>query len=412
MLIVLKYVRNMSLKLVIKCLGAGLLLGSTIGLAQSDSNTRQQIAEHNRKVQQYLREKKPELAIPELQALIALDPEDADAHGNLGVMMFFKGDCASAVPQLREAKTLHPSLWRLQVLVGMCELRSNDLTAARADLEEAYPHLEDAKTRMEAGMQLVNIYTNGGDFEKAAPIIAQLRADNPTDVSLLYMSYRIYTEMAGESMLRLSMVNPDSAEMHQIMGHESFRYGDPASAIAHYREAIKLNPRLPGVHFELAEVLNESLSPENKAEALKEYKLALEMNPQDEKAECRLGDLDAERGDLAAAYADYARATSLQPSDIDAKLGQAKTLILMDKRDEALPVLQQVIDAEPANASAHYLMSKVLWQMGRKEEAQQQVDLYKQAKAMKDKLQATYKQLRINPSHHVDDEADAAPKEK
>jgi hypothetical protein len=57
-------------------------------------------------------------------------------------------------------------------------------------------------------------------------------------------------------------------------------------------------------------------------------------------------------------------------------------------------------------------MSKVLWQMGRKEEAQQQVDLYKQAKAMKDKLQATYKQLRINPSHHVDDDTDAAPKEK
>jgi len=263
-------------------------------------------------------------------------------------------------------------------------------------------------------MQLVNIYTNGGDFEKAAPIIAQLRAGDPTNVALLYMSYRIHTEIAGEAMLRLSMVNADSAEMHQIMGHESFRYGDPASAIAHYREAIKLNPRLPGVHFELAEVLNESLSPANKAEAQKEYKLALELNPHDEKAECRLGDLDAEKGDLAAAYTDYTKAASLQPSDVDAKLGLAQTLILMDKRDEALPLLQQVVDLEPANASAHYLLSKLLWQSGRKEEAQHQVDLYKQAKAMKDKLQATYKQLRINPAHDhaVDETEDAAPKEK
>jgi len=48
------------------------------------------------------------LAIPEFRAIVALDPKDVDALGNLGVLLFFQGDYANATPQLRAAVKLRP----------------------------------------------------------------------------------------------------------------------------------------------------------------------------------------------------------------------------------------------------------------------------------------------------------------
>ena len=66
------------------------LLSSASLPAQSDSaSTAQQIEMHSRKAQTYLQQKQPELAIPELQAVVALDPKNADSQGNLGVYSIF-----------------------------------------------------------------------------------------------------------------------------------------------------------------------------------------------------------------------------------------------------------------------------------------------------------------------------------
>ncbi len=388
----------MSFKLLVRWIRIGLLLNCSLCVAQTPPNLQQELAEHSRKLQQYLQEKKPDLAIPELQALIALDPTNVDARGNLGVLLFFKGDCAHATPELRAATARRPRLWHVQVLLATCERQAGDLPAARNDFETAFPHLEDKKVILQAGMELIDLYTATGDLDKAAVVVERLRGQDPANVRVLYTAYRIYTQLAGQAMLGLSMADPDSAEMHQMVAHETLRYGDPDGAIAHYRAAIKINPKLPGIHFELAEVLNDSLKPAYKEEAVREYRLALELNPADEKAECRLGEIDAESGNISQAYKDYAKAVQLAPGDVDAKLGLAKTMILMKQQDQALPLLEQVVQLEPANDAAHFLLSKAYWQSGRKEDAKREVDLYKRYKAMQDKLQAVYKEMRINPT--------------
>lgn len=90
--------------------GIILVLGHGISIAQAIGDIPQQIAEHSRRAEEFLREKKPDLAIPELQAVVALDPNDQDTRANLGVLLFFQGDFAQAVPQLRAAFQLKPDL--------------------------------------------------------------------------------------------------------------------------------------------------------------------------------------------------------------------------------------------------------------------------------------------------------------
>src|SRR6185436_17474115 len=125
-----------------------------------------------------------------------------------------------------------------------------------------------------------------------------LKQLKPTDPDVLYAAHRVYSDLAGETMLGVAMTAPKSARMHQMMAHELARQGLTEGAILHYREALKLAPSLPGLHFELAEVLNRSSNPVDQDEVEKEYQAALAENSSDGKTESRLGDVALRKTDL------------------------------------------------------------------------------------------------------------------
>ena len=66
-----------------------------------------------------------------------------------------------------------------------------------------------------------------------------------------------------------------------------------------------------------------------------------------------------------------AKAVELQPADADAKLGLAKTLIEMNQPDKALPLLEDAVQLEPTNATAHYRLATLYRKMGRADDAKQ-----------------------------------------
>lgn len=363
---------------------------------QPTANTHdQELSAHRAKAAEYLAQKDADHAIKELTAILQLDPNDAEAHANLGFLFFIKNDCERAVPELRSAVDARTDFWRQRVLLGLCEERLGDAKGAIHDLQFAYPSILDDNLKFMAGKSLILLYSNTGELAKAAAILEDLRPSHPTDLELLYISYRIYTDLAGEAMISLSLVDADSAQMHQVMGYEMMRYGDQPSAIAHYRQAIKANPNLPGLHFELAEALNTDKAGGNKAEAEAEYKLALQQNPTDEKAECRLGEFASDRGDLDEALKHYQRAYELQPQEPAAMLGLAKIYAARKQLDKAASLLEQLEKNDPTDDSVHFRLGTVYRQMGRTEDAKREFAEYQKYKEMKDKLRKIYKDLRL-----------------
>jgi tetratricopeptide (TPR) repeat protein len=339
-----------------------------------------------------------------LEKLVALDPNNVEAHGNIGVLLFFRGEYRQAVPQLRAAIQMQPNLSRIQALLGMAEEHTSDFLNARKDLEVSFPLLEDKKFKTQAGLELVGIYTQTGNLDQAVIVIGQLQKADPENPEVQYAAYRTYADLALESMLNLSLIAPDSAQMHQVMAHEESRLGHNNAAIANYRKAIAIDSHLPGVHFELAELLNTSADAKVKKEAEQEYRVAVEANPMDEKSELRLGDIDAQRGNAAQAFQEYSKAVELQPSDSDAKLGLAKLLIDMNQTGKATALLEQTVQLDPTNATAHYRLGTVYRETGRSEDARREIDLYKKYKAMKEKLHAIYREVQIQPEEiHADD---------
>jgi tetratricopeptide (TPR) repeat protein len=374
--------------------------------AQQPSGNQDQIAQHERLAQQYLSERKPELAIPELEKVVALDPGNVDARANLGVLLFFHGDYKAAIPHLQAALQAQPNLSKVQALLGFAQEHTADLEDARTNLETSFPQIQDAKLKIEVGLDLVGLYNASSDLDDAAAIIAQLRKAYPDNPEVLYAAYRTYADLSGESMLALSLAAPDSAQMHQLLAHEETRDGNTNAAIAEYRRAIAIDPHLPGVHFELAELLSTSQDASVKKEAEQEYRAALAANPHDEKAICRLGDIAAQKGDVQQEYAEYSQAVALEPADANAKLGLAKALLEMNQDDKALALLEASAQLEPTNATVHYRLATLYRKQGRAEDARREVELYKKYKDMKDKLRALYKGLLIQPEEIRPDETD------
>jgi tetratricopeptide (TPR) repeat protein len=376
-------------------------------LSQSPATHQQQIESHKRQAALYLKENKPDLAIPEFRAIVALDPKNVDARGNLGVLLFFQGNYADAIPQLHAALKLQPTLWKIEALLGMGEKRTADVKAALADLEKAFPKLEEKKLRIETGMELIEIYSGSGDLDKAAATVSILRGLDPTNVELLYTSYRIHTDLAGESMLSLSLVAPNSARMHQVMAHELAKQGNSAAAIAQYREALKIDPNLPGLHYELAEMLNGSSIVKEQDEAEGEYKAALSVNQFDEKSECRLGDIAFRKGNLPQAEEYYSRAIQLQPNDAEASLGLGKTLLAMNQPQQAESPLVRAVQLEPTSAVAHFRLSTLYRLTGRSADAKRELEEYQKYKTMKEKLAVIYREMREEPVKAERDEPEA-----
>jgi Tfp pilus assembly protein PilF len=375
-----------------------LLVAGTAGAAagQSGGSGTEQLGVHQQRAHQLLSEKKPELAAKEFAAVLTLDPNNLDAQANLGVLLFFQKKYAEAEPHLRAAVDQQPDLTRIRALLGMCERRLGKTDEARSDLEAAVAKLDDANIRMEVGLELIEMDNASGDLAKAAGVVETLRQGAPTDPRVLYAAYRIYTDLAGEALLGLSVAAPESGQMYQAMAHELVRQRDMNGAIADLRKAVAADPNLPGIHYELAEALHLSADLKLRAEAEKEYKLAVAANPADEKAVTKLGDLAADAGNLDGAANYYKQAIALTPNDADALMGMARVYSEKGDAASALPLLEQVVKSDPTNVQAHYRLSAVYRKLNRPEDAKRELAEYQKYKDMKEKLRQIYKELRLD----------------
>src|SRR6185312_11316764 len=113
-----------------------------------------------------------------------------------------------------------------------------DLDDARKDLEAAFPSIQDAKFKVQAGLELVGVYTNANDLADAAPVIAQLQKDYPESLEVMYAAYRTYSKLSVQAMLSLTLTGPNSAQTHEMLAHEEIKRGDTNAAVANFRKAV------------------------------------------------------------------------------------------------------------------------------------------------------------------------------
>jgi len=145
-------------------------------------------------------------------------------------------------------------------------------------------------------MELVEIYSGRADLDKAAAMVSVLRKLDPTNEAVLYTAYRVYSDLVAESLsayLWWTRIPPACTRRWRT---KLAKRGNTAEAIENYRAALKIDPQLPGLHFELAICSTlcrlQKAGKKRKKSTRQHWRLIPRMN-----SGMRLGDIALQRDD-------------------------------------------------------------------------------------------------------------------
>jgi tetratricopeptide (TPR) repeat protein len=378
--------------------------------AQTQSSHAAQIQDHLQKAFASLRTNDANSAVKEFDAVLELDPKNADANANLGVIAFFQRDYQRAAQYLRKALAADPSLAKTQALLGICERRLGD-PSAQSLLEKSFPRLKDKKLKIQTGIELAGIYSQQGSLDRAGAVMRSLVDLDPDNVEILYTAQRIYSELADDTLNKLAVIAPSSARMQQVIAERLINEGDLKGAIEHYRKALEIDPRLPGVHYELGEAILQTsqTDPATQAAAEKEFQAAATLEGDTAQLECELGRIAFLQSDMDRAYAHYKRAFEMDPNEVDAQLGMGQLLSVMGKPEEAVKYLRMAIQNDPLNAEAHYRLATNCRKLGLTAEAEKELKLFQEIKKTKDQVRELYRQMNKAPKEQDEQIPDDKP---
>ena len=366
--------------------------------AQTAGSRAAEVHDHLRKAAEYLQAKDPNSAVKEFGAVLALDPNNAEAYANLGVIAFFQRDYQKASQYFRKALAIDPSLAKPQALLGISQKRLGD-PSAPALLEKSFQKLKDKQLRLQVGMELAALYDQQGDPGATACVMRSLVDLDPDNVDILFMAQRVYSELADDTLNKLAVLAPGSARMQQVIAERLVNGGDLQGAIEHYRKALQIDPHLPGVHFELGEAILQSspVDAGTQAEAQKEFEASIGVDGDTAKTECEFGSMALSQSHLDQAFEHYQRAYQLNPNEVQAQMGLAKLLMMQEKPQEAIKYLRMAVQSDPLNGTAHYQLGTAYRRLQMMDMADKEVLLFQEIKKTKDQVEVLYRQMNKKP---------------
>ncbi len=354
---------------------------------QSSASIASQVQLHLERAQAALRVSDPATAAKEFLKVLALEPRNAEAYADLGVVSYLQGNYQQASKYLGRALAIDPSLVKTQALLGICEAKLGG-SSAQVLLERSFSKLQNRALRTQVGMALAGLYYQQGALGRAAAVARTLVDLSPDNLNVLFLAQRIYTDLAYETTNKLAVLAPGSAQMQEVIAERLVNAGDLRDAIEYYRKALAIDPRLGGVHLELGEAILQSApsNPQNQAAAKQEFETAERTEGDSAAIECQLGEIAFRQSSVTDAYAHYRRAFTLNPGDAEADLGMGKVLMTRGKLQQAIAYLRMAIRSDPLNADAHYRLAVAYDKLKLTDESRKEFHLFQDIKQTKERV--------------------------
>jgi Flp pilus assembly protein TadD len=138
---------------------------------------------------------------------------------------------------------------------------------------------------------------------------------------------------------------------------------------------VKRFPRLFVAHY-FAGIAARAHGDYQSAE--KEFRSALTIEPRNVNALAQLGFVLLERGDIRMAEITLRNAVKINDKHFYANYDLGRLLVKAGRYEGALPVLKHAVSLKQTNPSVHYQLFLALTRLKRKDEAQQEFEVFKQ----------------------------------
>jgi len=284
----------------------------------------------------YFKAEKYQEALQAYEQVVQLDPFDAQALFNQGVLLSNLGRRKEALAAYERVIELVPTFWLAYDYKG-------GILQKLGRLEEALAAYEQG---IEAVPRSAGFYNSKGDILREMSRFDEARA-------------------AYEEALQL---DPRDPLYHNNKGCVLLDLQKPQEALAAYEQAIKLNPNYSIAHRNKGDVLYE-LNRVDEAENA--YKKAVELDPRDAYAFQGLGDVLMQLRRPQEALDAYEQVIALEPKEGLAYNSKGAALEALGKHAEAVWAYERAIICNPKDGFAWRNKGNALKQLGRRAEAQE-----------------------------------------
>jgi tetratricopeptide (TPR) repeat protein len=268
-------------------------------------------------------------AIPLLQHLLRLRPNDPTSHGMLAVLEYQQGRCGAAAGHFEKAGALFDSQLEALHAYATCLVRLKQLDRAANVFQRAVALSPDDRR------------------ERQLLASIQLMADKPLD--------------ALTSLRPLLEANNPDAETLELASTAYEDAKDTARAVDTLRQAILLEPGNVNLYLDFANISSVHQSFQIGINVVNE---GIGQQPKAAPLYFARGVLYVQTGEYDNAQADFEKAYELDPSQSLSAAAQGLAAVQANDLDRALAAVQAKLARKPTDALLLYVQADILAQKG------------------------------------------------
>ena len=290
-----------------------------------------------------------------------------------GIEEFHQGKYAAAKSTLEQALKHKPGDSHARTFLALSRAATGGCDIASNDLYDAFTNKQNPDLRRLAGLALVQCHLAHDRMDAALPVVLALQREFPADADVLYQAARLHMKAWNDVVFQMFQKTPASYRVNQVSAEIFEIQGRYADAITEYRKAIEKNPSAINLHFRLGRALIlQSHSPAALSAARREFGAELQLNPNDAVAEYEIGQILLSENKPHEAAPRFEHSLALSPDFGEALLAVAKIRADAKRYDEAIPLLERAVRLQPANESAHYNLMLAYRNAGRAADAERE----------------------------------------
>ncbi|HKG47238.1 MAG TPA: tetratricopeptide repeat protein, partial [Pyrinomonadaceae bacterium] len=327
-------------------------------------------------------------AIIEFEASLKLNANQLSALTNLAQIYFDRGrldDLQMARSLLERSGKINSDPQISRALVITC-LKLSQVLMGKGDLRAAGRTLE---TAVASGLDdariyaaLAEVYEADGHFENAIPAMRLAVQRDPQNEAYHFRYGLLLTDShapaAGILRLQEALKQfPSSARLWLALGIAQLTHGQNVEAENSFKQSLAFDAKLVPALAYLGVTYAERGQYEK---AIGFYEQAIALNPQLAALHYLVADtmLKTANADATRAEKYLKRATDLDPTLAAAYLAWAKLYVRANRHSEAAPLLERAVSLQPDLLEAHYQLSRVLVKLKRTDEANRELQIFKQ----------------------------------
>ena len=302
--------------LVLLIAAASKLAGQNVSLPTANESA---FEAHFAAAQQAQRDRDYATAEREYQAALALAPEYAEVHMNLGLVYQLENRFPEAMTEFRRALKIKPGLAGANFFLGVnyCKLGEG---------AKAIPYLRAAlraePNRPDMWLWLATAQEISGQLQAEVVTLHKALELQPKDIDLLYLLGSTYERLGKQEVAHLEKVAPGSSRSEQLLAESYATSNEWPSAVIHFQNALAASPNRAGLHTELGEVL---LHAGKVNQSIQEFDEELRRDPGNLRTLVRRGEARLIQGNLDVALQDWDKAVVIDLQQTERILGLRET---------------------------------------------------------------------------------------